>query len=500
MLAIAHDLGLLGHRHPDGVRAQRALDPPRDDRVLLAVLLRAQQPLAEVVVDRRVGAAPDRPGQRDRAHAQPLAAHQQLGRRADERRRRPARRRRRSSRRRPRAARRRPRRRRGGAGAWTSTSRASTIFSRRPARDQLDGARDRRLVVLRRHRAGDRVPLRRVGVKQRQRPARAATSQPRLQPRSSSSSGVVARRAPRTATVHQTSSPPARERHLRHDERRRGEARPVRAPPPSGAKAKPPQATSPPPAGPATAPGARAPAARASAPATRSKRPVAAVLERHRGAERSDCRALAIGLLEAHPRLPGAPGAEDCGARVDLAGERASSPPRVPRRGEPRPAPLGAAERRDGSRAGLWEREGVSSLRPQRGARRSTSRRDPATSRSRRCASSRSARTGARRARTPRSSRRSPVISIVIERFVVSTTRPRKISANSRISLRAWALCGDLEQRELARDRAGGLEVADLQHVDQLVQLLGHLVDRVQRAVDGQRDARELLVVGRARR
>ena len=28
------------------------------------------------------------------------------------------------------------------------------------------------------------------------------------------------------------------------------------------------------------------------------------------------------------------------------------------------------------------------------------------------------------------------------------------------------------------------LEVADLQHVDQLVQLLGDLVDRVQRAVD----------------
>ena len=59
-------------------------------------------------------------------------------------------------------------------------------------------------------------------------------------------------------------------------------------------------------------------------------------------------------------------------------------------------------------------------------------------------------------------------------------------------------LGGDLEQRQLAGDRAGGLEVADLEHVDELVQLLGHLVDRVQRAVDRQRDARELLVVGRA--
>src|SRR5215204_5193696 len=62
----------------------------------------------------------------------------------------------------------------------------------------------------------------------------------------------------------------------------------------------------------------------------------------------------------------------------------------------------------------------------------------------------------------------------------------------------ARAVGGDLEQRELARDRVGRLEVADLDHVDQLVQLLGDLVDRVHRPVEGERDARERLVVGRA--
>src|SRR5439155_25789120 len=57
---------------------------------------------------------------------------------------------------------------------------------------------------------------------------------------------------------------------------------------------------------------------------------------------------------------------------------------------------------------------------------------------------------------------------------------------------------GDLEQRQLASDGVVGLEIADLEHVDELVELLGHLVDRVQRAVEGQRDARDAVVVGRA--
>ena len=56
-------------RHPDRVRPQRLGDPPHDDRVLVAVLVAAQQLLAEVVVDGRVGAAPRGAGQRDRAGA-----------------------------------------------------------------------------------------------------------------------------------------------------------------------------------------------------------------------------------------------------------------------------------------------------------------------------------------------------------------------------------------------------------------------------------------------
>ena len=54
------------------------------------------------------------------------------------------------------------------------------------------------------------------------------------------------------------------------------------------------------------------------------------------------------------------------------------------------------------------------------------------------------------------------------------------------------------EQGHLPGDRLLRLHVADLDHVDQLVELLGHLVDRVDRAVQGQRDPRDVGVVGRA--
>ena len=86
MLAIRTSVGLRRGGDPDRVRAQRPLDPPRDDRVLLAVARVAQQLLAEVVVDGRVGAAPRRAGERERAHALALAAHEQLGAGGDQRR------------------------------------------------------------------------------------------------------------------------------------------------------------------------------------------------------------------------------------------------------------------------------------------------------------------------------------------------------------------------------------------------------------------------------
>ena len=80
------DARLVGGLDPDGVRAQRALDPPRDDPVLGAVLVGAQELLAEVIVDAGVGAAPRRARERDRRGDGAAAADEQLGAGADERR------------------------------------------------------------------------------------------------------------------------------------------------------------------------------------------------------------------------------------------------------------------------------------------------------------------------------------------------------------------------------------------------------------------------------
>src|SRR5947209_3826953 len=64
---------------------ERASDPARDDRLLLAVLLAVHQLLAEMRVDGRIGAAPARAGERDCLDALALAAHKQLRARAQER-------------------------------------------------------------------------------------------------------------------------------------------------------------------------------------------------------------------------------------------------------------------------------------------------------------------------------------------------------------------------------------------------------------------------------
>ena len=57
----------------------------------------------------------------------------------------------------------------------------------------------------------------------------------------------------------------------------------------------------------------------------------------------------------------------------------------------------------------------------------------------------------------------------------------------------------DLDQQQLALHRRGVLELDDLDHVDQLVQLLGHLLERQRVDVDDDGDARDLVVLGRAR-
>ena len=64
---------------PDGVVSQGAGDAADDDRVFFAVLLRPQLPLAEVVVDRRVGGTAGGAGQSHRLGSVTVSADQQLG-------------------------------------------------------------------------------------------------------------------------------------------------------------------------------------------------------------------------------------------------------------------------------------------------------------------------------------------------------------------------------------------------------------------------------------
>ena len=75
-------------------------------------------------------------------------------------------------------------------GAWTWTSRASTIFSSAPGADALDRARDGVLVVLGRRAGGDDVAPDGVGVQQRQRRAAQLGEAP-LDPREQSVGGIV---------------------------------------------------------------------------------------------------------------------------------------------------------------------------------------------------------------------------------------------------------------------------------------------------------------------
>ena len=84
MFATLISVGLVGRGDPDGVRAQRAGDPADDDRLLLAVLVGAQQLLAEVVVDGGIGGAAGGAGERDGLGAGAVAADQQLRRGGDE--------------------------------------------------------------------------------------------------------------------------------------------------------------------------------------------------------------------------------------------------------------------------------------------------------------------------------------------------------------------------------------------------------------------------------
>ena len=491
MLAIRTISGSLRASSPrPRAGAARARSAARRSRARSRSLSRAQQPLAEVVVDGGVGAAPDRPGERDGLTPQPAAAQQQLGRGADEGRLA-------ASGRVDEAAREGlaqhavdRRRRRAVAGAWTSprgrarSSRAARRRSaRRPARRRASKCSGAIAPAI-------AVALGRVRVEQRQRRVDAQAREAPLDPLE-----PLARRRRRgptsAATVHQTSSPPAHERHLGHDQRARARtqtraARRRRRARTRSRRRRPGRRRRAPP----TARHARARPARASARAAAREALLAALLERDRATPSAGHRASARGRA-ARSTSTARP------LRARPARRRSGRPRRQPPadRRDRRPSRRAARSARAGARRGRrvalrgargGRRRGLAAPAPRPGLPRSPLRLR-ATSRHRDLA-------GAHHLDQPVGAdeplerldllgrRRSPRSSAS-----ASSSRrraPRKISANSRISVRACDLGRDLEQRQLAGDRPRRLQVADLQHVDELVQLLGHLVDRVHGAVD----------------
>ena len=83
---------------------------------------------------------------------------------------------------------------------------------------------------------------------------------------------------------------------------------------------------------------------------------------------------------------------------------------------------------------------------------------------------------------------------------MVSTPTSRISASKSSASSMTWprvsagACSGD--QHQLPLDGLAGPELADLDDVDQLVELLGDLLERRRLDVDHDRDAAEALVVG----
>ena len=206
---------------------QRARDAPGDDRLLLAVLGRAQELLAEVVVDGGVGAAARRAGERERRRAQALAADEQLGAGGDERgvaaagaedvaaRERLAQ----------------HAEDRGGvvrrAARGPATSRASTTFSSVAGADALDRARDgapRSARAASRWRRGSGPTG--SGSSSGSGAVAQLVERARSSRASRSSAVVVGRGERRERQPHVVAA--ARERDLGHVQRRRREAGPVR--------------------------------------------------------------------------------------------------------------------------------------------------------------------------------------------------------------------------------------------------------------------------------
>ena len=92
---------------------------------------------------------------------------------------------------------------------------------------------------------------------------------------------------------------------------------------------------------------------------------------------------------------------------------------------------------------------------------------------------------------------RKHVLSVLVENKPGVLTRVAGLFARRGFNIGTLAVGRDLEQRHLAGNRLLGLEIADLDHVDELVELLRDLVDRVGRPVEHDRHAGHRLVLRR---
>ena len=120
--------------------------------------------------------------------------------------------------------------------------------------------------------------------------------------------------------------------------------------------------------------------------------------------------------------------------------------------------------------------------------------------RSGRCGRARARRAGGRAPRTRRGPPGRPTISNVIASRPMSATRAPKTSPSAISSARLSARRGDGDQRQLALDRLLRPQLDDAQDVDELVDLLLDLLERVLGAVDAERQPRDVRPLGRARR
>ena len=331
--------------------------------------------------------------------------------------------------------------------------------------DPLDGARHGPLVVLGRHRADDAVAARRRRVEQRQR-RRAQLARAAPDAREQVLGGVVGRRERGERQAHLAAAPG--ERDLGHDQRRRREPSQCGDAAPSRANANPPTATSPAPGGPSGGSAtASRPAAR-HARATALKALGAGRLERSHAAERRERAAVAVGLLEAEPRLARPARGED-DARV---GSTSAST---------RDRDAASAARRCAARAPHARARAARSQRAR--ARRASSHSALARGRMRR-ELMRGRRPAAQVSLRPRAMAISPVRAISI--------RPNGRTMRSNASILS-SVPGDLDDHRALGD-VDDLAAEDLAHLHDL---------RALRAVGGDLEQRELardrLVAARGR-